>query len=112
MSEKRRFLIHHPKDNVAVILEESLKKGEEIIVGSRKIKLRSKIPFGHKVAIRQIPQGDFAVKYGEKIGRAKKDIQAGDHVHVSNLEDVVDELRAMTLEAIGISRASMREDIS
>jgi len=112
MSKKRRFLIHHPKDNVAVILEESLKKGEEIIVGSKKIKLRSKIPFGHKVAIRRIPQGDFAIKYGEKIGKAKRDIQAGDHVHVQNLEDVVDELRAMALEGMGISRASAREDVS
>ena len=112
MSKRRRFLIHHPKDNVAVILEESLKKGEEITVGSRKIKLRSHIPFGHKVAIREIPRGCMAIKYGEKIGRAKKDINVGDHVHVQNLEDIVDELRAMALEEAGISTDSTRGEIS
>jgi len=112
MGKKRRFLIHHPKDNVAVILEESLKKGEEITVGSQKIKLRSHIPFGHKVAIREIPRGRMGIKYGEKIGRAKKDIHMGDHVHVQNLEDIVDELRAMALEEAGISMDSTREEIS
>jgi hypothetical protein len=112
MGKRRRFLIHHPKDNVAVILEESLKKGEEITVGSQKIKLRSNIPFGHKVAIREIPRGCMAIKYGEKIGRAKKDIHVGDHVHVQNLEDIVDELRAMALEEAGISTDSTRGEIS
>ncbi len=112
MDKKRRFLIHHPKDNVAVILEESLKKGEEITLGSKRIKLRSRIPFGHKVAIREIPRGRMAIKYGERIGRAKKDIHVGDHVHVQNLEDIVDELRAMALEEAGISKASAREEIS
>lgn len=112
MGKKRRFLVHHRKDNVAVILEGSLKKGEEITIGSQKIKLRSNIPFGHKVAIREIPRGRMAVKYGERIGRAKKDIHAGDHVHVQNLEDIVDELRAMTLEEAGICVDSAREEIS
>ena len=112
MGKKRQFLIHHSKDNVAVILEESMKKGEEITVGSQKIKLRSNIPFGHKVAIREIPRGRMAVKYGEKIGRARKDIHVGDHVHVQNLEDIVDELRAMALEETGISTAPTREGIS
>ncbi len=112
MGKKRRVLIHDPKDNVAVILEESLKKGEEITVGSQKIKLRSNIPFGHKMAIREIPRGRMAIKYGEKIGRAKKDIHVGDRVHVQNLEDIVDELRAMALEEAGISLDSTRGEIS
>ncbi len=112
MGKKRRFLIHNRKDNVAVILEGSLEKGEEITFGSRKITLRSNIPFGHKVAIREIPRGHMVVKYGERIGRAKKDIHAGDHVHLQNLEDIVDELRAMTLEEAGIRVGSPREEIS
>lgn len=97
MAMKGRFLIHHPKDNVAVILSESMKKGDTIEIGSRTIPLRASIPFGHKVAIRDIPKGDYAVKYGQKIGKAKRDIHPGEHVHGHNLEDVVDELRAEAL---------------
>lgn len=97
MGMKGRFFLHHAKDNVAVILSESMKKGDRIQIGSRTISLRASIPFGHKVAIREIPKGDYAVKYGQKIGKAKGDILPGDHVHCHNLEDVVDELRAEAL---------------
>ena len=44
------------------------------------------IPFGHKFAIRDIPEGSLILKYGEPIGVARIDIKAGQHVHVHNLE--------------------------
>ena len=40
------------------------------------------ISFGHKFAVRDIRKGDKIVKYGETIGLATQDIQAGRHVHV------------------------------
>lgn len=44
------------------------------------------IPFGHKIAIRDMSSGDPIVKYGEVIGRATVAIPSGHHVHVHNVE--------------------------
>ncbi len=40
---------------------------------------------GHKVAVQQIEEGDPVVKYGQIIGRALLQIEAGRHVHSHNL---------------------------
>ena len=45
------------------------------------------IPFGHKVAIKSINKGEPIIKYGEAIGSADSDIQAGDWVHIHNVKD-------------------------
>ena len=79
----------NPKDNVAVVLEE-VKRGDLVVieVGGRKLKLKalSDIPFGHKIAVERIPRGGAVVKYGEVIGRATRDIEPGEYVHVHNVE--------------------------
>jgi altronate dehydratase small subunit len=46
------------------------------------------IPFGHKIAIADIPQGAQVRKYGEVIGQATQPIAKGQHVHVHNLEGI------------------------
>jgi altronate dehydratase small subunit len=46
------------------------------------------IPFGHKVAIMDVPEGTYVCKYGEVIGRATAEIEAGRHVHVHNVEGI------------------------
>ncbi len=43
------------------------------------------IPSGHKVALREIQQGQAIIKYGQVIGLARCDIKAGDHVHSHNM---------------------------
>lgn len=43
------------------------------------------IPAYHKVAVRNIAEGDYVVKYGEQIGVALCNIRVGDYVHVHNL---------------------------
>jgi altronate dehydratase small subunit len=45
-----------------------------------------RIPFGHKFATRDIGKGTLVVKYGEPMGVATRDIKAGSHVHVHNVE--------------------------
>lgn len=47
--------------------------------------VRQEIPFGHKVALREIPAGAHVHKYGAVIGQATDAIAAGQHVHVHNL---------------------------
>ncbi|RLG76873.1 MAG: flagellar biosynthesis protein FlgA [Thermoprotei archaeon] len=84
-----KVLVLHPEDNVAVALTD-LRKGEKIRVVKNgrviELVLKSDVPFGHKVALEDIPKCGYVVKYGNPIGRAKVRIQRGEHVHVRNLE--------------------------
>ena len=78
-------------DNVATALRE-LAAGEDIVVGildrTVPVRLRQAIPFGHKLALTDIPQGANIVKYGEVMGRATQTIPAGAHAHVHNIESL------------------------
>lgn len=47
---------------------------------------REKIPFGFKVSIKEIQKGEDIIKYGEVIGKAKKNILPGELVHIHNVE--------------------------
>ncbi|HIH89282.1 TPA: UxaA family hydrolase [Candidatus Bathyarchaeota archaeon] len=94
MAGTRRYVVVDERDNVATVVE-PLKKGDSVEVGSTKIRLLRDIPEGHKFALSMIPRGSYVVKYGEWIGRATADIAAGDHAHVHNVEDIVDEVRKL-----------------
>jgi altronate hydrolase len=49
------------------------------------LKVLNDIPAGHKIAVKDIPQGGLVKKYGQVIGKATRDIKAGQHVHKHNL---------------------------
>ncbi|MBC7091191.1 MAG: UxaA family hydrolase [Nitrososphaeria archaeon] len=91
MMSQRKAIVVDEKDNVASALA-NLNKGEtvEVTIGSivYKIQLISDIPFGHKFALKRIPRGEYVIKYGEVIGRASRDIEVGEHVHVHNVESL------------------------
>jgi altronate dehydratase small subunit len=82
-------IIIDAKDNVATVLR-PLNDGESIGLDlnnrSLKVILRQNIPFGHKVALRDIRKGEAVIKYGEVIGLATAAIYAGELVHVHNVE--------------------------
>ncbi len=80
-----RVLRIDPRDTVAVSLG-TLSPGQQVNVGNRVIDVSQDIPFGHKVAVAAMAQGDWVIKYGEKIGVASIDIRPGEHVHTHNLE--------------------------
>ncbi len=86
--EGKRFILLHPSDNTATALAD-LQKGEALHLdlgeGSRTITLREPIPFAHKFAILAISEGKDVRKYGQVIGEATQDIQAGDYVHIHNV---------------------------
>jgi altronate hydrolase len=46
---------------------------------------RDAIPAGHKLALRTILPGELVLRYGQTIGRAKRTIEPGEHVHTHNL---------------------------
>ena len=56
------------------------------------------IPAGHKFALRDIAQGEYVIKYGEIIGRAKTNIQKGEWVHTHNVQSHLDENVAYTYD--------------
>lgn len=67
-------VIINEKDNVGITL-----------VGT------GEIPAGHKFALRDIPKGEYVIKYGEIIGRATSDIKKGEWVHTHNVKSHLDE---------------------
>ena len=73
------------EDNVAVALED-LAKGSEATLGGAAVQLLQDVPAGHKVALKDIPQGENIVKYGFPIGTAKEDIKKGSWVHTHNVQ--------------------------
>ncbi|PSP45935.1 hypothetical protein BRC69_04830 [Halobacteriales archaeon QH_6_66_25] len=52
----------------------------------RTITVGDDIPFGHKIALTDIDEGETVYKYGKSIGYASEPIAAGDWVHVHNVE--------------------------
>ena len=92
MSSKRPFIILDERDNVATAILD-LKAGEEIQTRKGGIVLTQTIPYGHKFALQDIRKGAYLIKYGAQIGRATAAICKGEHVHVHNVEDIVDEVR-------------------
>ncbi|MHB8772433.1 MAG: UxaA family hydrolase [Syntrophales bacterium] len=87
--QAKRALIMHPHDNVATAVEE-IGAGETVEVPSAGNVLTliaaETIPFGFKLALREIPQGEIIRKYGDTIGRATTVIAKGALVHIHNLE--------------------------
>jgi altronate dehydratase small subunit len=85
----RHIIVVEPTDNVATSISE-VDAGEtiEIDVGdeTRTITVTDDVPFGHKIAIADIPAGETVYKYSKSIGNASEKISAGDWVHVHNVE--------------------------
>jgi len=81
----------HPNDSVVMALHD-LPAGEALELdgdaGALGIRTSNPIPFGHKVAIATIPDGQHVIKYGASIGVATADIAPGQHVHSHNLTSV------------------------
>lgn len=72
----------HPDDDV-VIARQQLVGGS--IVDGGQVTVRGLVAPGHKVAARDIRQGEPVRRYGQIIGFAACDISRGDHVHTHNL---------------------------
>ncbi|WP_310459739.1 altronate dehydratase family protein [Sphaerotilus sp.] len=79
----------HPADNVLVV-RHPLALGQ--VLPEFGLKVKAQVPAGHKLAARDIAQGERITKYNVVIGAATRDITAGEHVHGHNLA-LVDEYR-------------------
>ncbi len=90
----KRAIMIEERDNVATATSD-IEPGEEVEVISpsgevaMRVRASEAIPFGHKLALRDIAPGEDMVKYGERIGVASRSIGAGCWVHTHNLESLV-----------------------
>jgi len=86
------FVLHDPKDTVAVVVVEGVRSGAEltgwVMDEDRTVHLVAKqdIPIGHKIALKDMKAGDTAIKYGIDMGKVVEPIGAGQHAHVHNIK--------------------------
>ena len=86
------FLVHGSEDTVGVVVVETVKAGT-VLSGldmeagqTLHIDALADIPLGHKIALKDLAEGDTVLKYGHDIGKAVAAVKAGDHVHVHNMK--------------------------
>ncbi|MBE0467377.1 MAG: UxaA family hydrolase [Candidatus Desulforudis sp.] len=86
-----KILVHKPEDSVGVAIA-GINAGEKVvgIITDNGYKLEvesiSEIPFGHKIALKPIAQGERVVIYGWSCGYASQPITCGEHVHTHNFK--------------------------
>ncbi|MDR1952601.1 MAG: altronate dehydratase family protein [Elusimicrobiota bacterium] len=83
--QEKNFIKISPLDNVIVALK-PLTKGDELEVDGGKIVLLDDIPFGHKIALRDIKAAEDIIKYAMPIGCALFDIKKGSWAHSHNIK--------------------------
>lgn len=85
------ILLHEPDDDVGVAVVD-LKAGSDVgavtLEGAfvANLQLLTDVPLGHKVAMRDLAQGNSVKEYGRTIGQATRDAPRGSHVHTHNLK--------------------------
>jgi (2R)-sulfolactate sulfo-lyase subunit alpha len=86
------LLVHEHEDNVGVVVVEGLTAGTGMICvvtadnSSFELEAKADVPIGHKIALKDLAEGDTAIKYGEDIGRFVGSVAKGGHVHTHNLK--------------------------
>lgn len=94
------FIRIHENDNVAVALK-PIEKGSELNVDGISVTAAEDIPQGHKFALKPIAAGKEVIKYGFRIGYAKKNIEEGAWVHVHNVKTGLGDLLEYTYDPKG-----------
>ena len=89
---KPQLLVHDHSDNVGVVVVEGLTAGTEMLCvithddSDFKLTAQADVPIGHKIALKDLGEGDTIIKYGEDIGKMVASVEKGGHVHVHNLK--------------------------
>jgi altronate dehydratase small subunit len=89
MHSQKELVIMDENDNVGII-KKAVGKGQKIDIKGTPfegiIEVKEDIPFGFKVAIRNIKKDEKILKFNEAIGVASVAIEKGEMVHVHNIE--------------------------
>lgn len=79
-----------------MVLAKSVLAGSSYLVEGSEYTFEQDLNLGHKVATQTIREGEKIIKYGVPIGSATRAIQAGEHVHLHNIQS--DYLPTYTLD--------------
>jgi len=91
MTEPSLALLLDDRDSVATLLTDTNTGAAVSLKGtSTIITTHDAIAYGHKIAIKDIADGDPILKYGQKIGKATKTILRGEWIHLHNMCSDVD----------------------
>nr|MDA3852664.1 altronate dehydratase family protein [Bacteroidales bacterium] len=74
-----------PNDNVVVALQ-PLQKGDKVEIEGQSIVMLNTVDKAHKVALKDISEGEQIIKYGFPIAYASTAIKCGEHVHTHNIK--------------------------
>src|SRR5665213_1183598 len=74
----------HPSDNVA-IARVPLAPGQTLHIEGNEFVAKTAVPAGHKLALMRIEPGEYIYRYGQRIGRAARLIEPGEHIHTQNV---------------------------
>ena len=86
------FLVHDKGDTVGVVVVETVAAGSSLTGldmetgDTMTIEARAAIPLGHKIALKDLSEGETVLKYGHDIGKIVAAVSTGDHVHVQNMK--------------------------
>lgn len=108
MRSGMQILKIHENDNVAVAIE-TIPAGSEVSVSGETITARTEIPAGHKMALRDIAEGEQVIKYGCPIGNTKEAVKKGDWIHVHNVKTGLGDLLDYTYEPVGAKQPEGEE---
>ena len=91
MEELKLALKVDALDNVATIFAEGICDAILVEIRDKRgnvlpVHVIGNVPYGHKIAVRNITKGETIVKYGESIGAADRDIAIGEYVHIHNMK--------------------------
>jgi altronate hydrolase len=92
-------LLLHPEDTVRIAVKRVPQHAQ--IDG---VTAREPIPSGHKIALRHMAKGEIVLKYGQPIGIARADIEAGSWVHDHNLDPMPEHTGEIPATGHGRSR--------
>lgn len=93
----KEYIKINEQDNVVVALRD-FKEGDRIQAGTIDLIVKEAIPSGHKIALQFITEGEKVIKYGNPIGLAKADIEAGTWVHTHNIKTGLGEICSYVYE--------------
>lgn len=90
--ERIKGIKNNELDNVATIFGQVKANSEIDVIDSKGnktvVKVLENIPYGHKIALKEIGKGEHIIKYGEGLGIATEEITVGQHVHIHNIESI------------------------
>ena len=81
---QKKVLKLDPTDNIAVAIV-NLSAGDKVGIANRTYTLISDVPVKHKFALRDFAVGDPVVMYGVMVGKACRQIRAGELIGTSNV---------------------------